>query len=397
MKEQISREFDLLSRIFLRQHPGFESKTLRTKALMLNKWLRMYDYTGMTDHSKYRLLTNCLIGHALLEPHHDSLPVISTAIFVALAHRLDIPAAPCAFPSHVHVVVSRTETEGLDGPTKTPIDQDTDMMMYLDPYGSNYEVSKEELRTRLIERGWDGSSTIPYLRPTADHEIVLRVAQNIRASCTSAMGWSGSVNNNNSTNSRINQREGNPFFTMLYGRNTLQRNAATIRDTAMYTTLWSAVLMVQPEEREDWTDLLIGVLSMVASDWTEDVWMVQKYLGPLFDRHRARFPTHQIDPALPDVWMWCMQVKQADRLPLYPMYRSNSSVAEMSEVKFRIGQVVRHKRYDFIGIIIAWSVKNNAGPGSPTEYRQGWDPESMREAQALGGLYADRMPYYSCL
>ncbi|KAJ2904643.1 uncharacterized protein MKZ38_007479 [Zalerion maritima] len=377
----ISHELDMLAKIFIRFHPGFDEKPIRQKALLLNSWLRMYDFTGMTSISQYRHLSNCLIGHALSEQQHNSLPVISTAIFVSLAHRLGIPAAPCAFPSHVHALVSRTTLDGLDGPPTTPLDRDTDMMMYLDPFGSNQEVSKEDLREKLITMGWDGSSAIPYLRPTSDHEVVLRVAQNIRASCSAALDWS----------SRPTSTGENPFSKLEYGRNVAPRNTATIRDMAMYTTLWSAALMVPADVREDWADLLLGVLNMVMSDWEEDVWMVEKYLGPLFDRHRRCFSRHRLDSEFRDVWAWCDHVQQADKNPVVVTRRDDLT---WTRVRYRIGDVVRHKRFGFVGIIFDWSY--GSAPEGDGRFL-GWEAGNVGNVGFDSGPYSDMVPYYSCL
>ena len=351
---------------------------MRQKALALNKWLRLYDYTGMPDISSYRGLHNCLIGHALLDLGHSSLPAISTAIFVSIAQRLGIPAAPCAFPSHVHAVVSRTDSEGLNGPTAFPLEKDLDFMMYLDPYGSNHEVSKEDLRLRLIERGCNGANAIAYLQPASDYEIALRVAQNIRVSCNSAISWT--------RNHETNPVQPNPFLELVYGGNAPRRNTVAIREMAMYATLWSAALMVQPEVREDWARLTLGLLSIVMRDYPEDIWLVQKYLAPLFDRHKERFPLHRVDGFL-DVWMWCNHLMRTDRMPAIVTRRDEMT---WKRVKFKIGHVVRHKRYGFVGIVIAWSY------GSTTNDERLFDWGGTEFEASFEGCHV-QTAYYSCM
>src|SRR4051812_29653767 len=97
--------------------------TPRRRALAIVAFLRAHNFTGVQSESAYRDLQNNFIGIALLDPDHPSLPLVSVAIFCAIARRLDLDARPCGFPFHVHVMVYGPQGLTLDG--KLPVKDET--------------------------------------------------------------------------------------------------------------------------------------------------------------------------------------------------------------------------------------------------------------------------------
>ncbi len=85
--------------------------------LALVGWLRSNNLTGMdSPEANYRNLRNCLIGHALSEDDHPSLPIISSAIFCCVAERVGLTSSCCSIPSHVHATVFAAPGQTLTGP-----------------------------------------------------------------------------------------------------------------------------------------------------------------------------------------------------------------------------------------------------------------------------------------
>jgi hypothetical protein len=112
----VVRTLDDIADRFRLEHPNFYFLSTRQKALALARWLRAHNLTGMDNpHENYRNLRNCFIGHALSDPDHPSLPIISSAIFTCVAQRLGLKAFCLAFPNHVHAAVYAPAGQDLDG------------------------------------------------------------------------------------------------------------------------------------------------------------------------------------------------------------------------------------------------------------------------------------------
>jgi F-box protein 21 len=148
---QISELLDEITARLRSEQPGLEGRPPRQRALDIVSFLRSTDLTGLTSEIQYRDLQNNYIGIALQASEHPSLPLISVAIYCAVAQRLGLEAHPCAFPSHVHAMIYFEEEQRSQ---TLPSTADPSLQtMYLDPYRSDKEVPVGHLRTQLTAWG----------------------------------------------------------------------------------------------------------------------------------------------------------------------------------------------------------------------------------------------------
>src|SRR5881628_74675 len=152
---QICELLDNIALRFCAANPDLEQATTREKANALARWLHANNMTGLNDPSEetYRYLRNCLIGRALRDDQHPSLPIISAAIYSALASRAGFEAYPSALPNQVHAIVLSPPGISLDGvalPLEQAQHQET---MFFDPYGSDEEVPIEQIHNLLFRLG----------------------------------------------------------------------------------------------------------------------------------------------------------------------------------------------------------------------------------------------------
>lgn len=365
--DEICDMLDTLIQDFRTAHHGVDDMTTRGKALALASWLHHNNITGMENESEtFRYLRNCLIGRALKDDQHPSLPIISAAIFSALAERIGVEAYCCALPSHVHAVVLSPEGLSLDG---QPLDEDETeqrQKMFLDPYGSDSEVPLEHLHAYLYRLGAHlGRDSM--LVPNATDLIVMRTAQNIRASFTSF---------------RTIERPVAELIPLIeLRRGDWARNL----QPALYSMIWASIMMVPvlPENEDvrwDWQQDVRDLINYFYEYFPEDAWLVEKYVCPMYDTFSApgrrqntwELPSKRVRDQIRNI----RQVDSSERAP-----RRRSDLTTSIPVKYRVGQVFKHKRYDYYGIILGWSVDG-------VSESQGWDGDNLgwtsnRTAQAF--------------
>ncbi|CAK7262887.1 hypothetical protein SEPCBS57363_000274 [Sporothrix epigloea] len=468
--DRIEQMFDELADQFQRdhQHPSLDNMTVREKALALVRWIRTRRLAGMNDSTlNYRNVRNCLIGHALSDPDHSSLPIISSAIFVSIGERIGLRAFCCAAPGHVFVTVLGSPGESVDG---RPLDPDTmrtprpvppftrrlafqeRMMasegeesdvfeehdlsrrfsplssrsilsptamsvaspslipqlpfqqqqlqsslpdngerMFLDPFSGEYELSMQALREIVAQAGWgDTASRDAFMLPSPTSSIVLRTVLNLDASFKHA-----------------NQLANIPTLSaevLWVPRGVTDMN----REALAYAILW-ATLLLRPLEGADWHSQVEKLMARIAHTFSEDAWIVQRYLLPLYERQMATIiddddeilpgqeddvdnryafrngngvnaaPAPQARQHGPDRERGWARHLQEQRYQLsltdprvmgVMVYNLDQRQALVSRrytqdihdnVLYFIGQVFRHRRFDYIGIINGWS---QDGPSS---------------------------------
>lgn len=330
---QISEILDNLVLEFRQSKSSIDELPTRQKALALNRWLRANNLTGLQNPERnYRNLRNCLIGQALRHEQHESLPIISSAIFCCMAERLNLPAQCCAFPTHVHTIVFAEPGKTLDGLPATQPSESREKM-YLDPYGSDDEVAISSLQGMLSRFGWQTSTEV-FLSPVHPVSVAMRTARNIKA-----------------TSARVSELrdQANPELTQL-----ITGNNSTNIESALYSALWASLILT-PVNIFEWDESLEPFLRRFAKNWHEDAWLVRKYLCPIYDRFapiRERLPPRHGLQGWDDPWEILGLVQELDDLHP-PIFRRSLDMAQ--PVPFKIGQVFRHKRYRWIGIINGWT------------------------------------------
>jgi F-box protein 21 len=376
---QVVRTLDELAKAFRAEHPTFKEMSTREKALSLVRWVRARNLTGM-DHPEinYRNLRNCFIGHALSDEHHPSLPIISSAIYTCIAERLGMTATCLAFPSHVHAAVYAPPGEDLDGDETGDVDGERKRIC-LDPYGSDNEVTLSDLRLRLVEFGWT-QGTDAFLRPTPVPIIVQRTAQNIRATYDTARH----LTEDDALGAEMKRlRSGHPSLNM---------------EVAMYAALWAEVLMKQATSLH-WEASLPDFLRRFALGWAEDAWIVRRHLAPLYDRFVAAQARPRQRIGYENVHEILGMLDNLDRRAPEVSRRYTADIS--ARVRYRIGQVFRHRRYGYIGIINGWAPMGSATLPMPhhldaneaEEEGDVFDPTESVHASNMG----PQRTYYTCL
>lgn len=325
-------------------HEAFPDWSPRDKALALVRWVRAQNLTGMDDAANnYRCLRNCLMGHALRdEGSHPSLPIISCAIYTCLAERVGLRAACCAYPNHVHAMVMAPLGQDLNGHAMDPPSTDIDRM-FLDPYSSAEEIQFSDLRARLVQHPWlQGPEA--FLVPAPVPVLVQRVGENMKQT----------------------------FREFFHGRQEHHsvEHLALIRDdrpptkrnieSAAYAAYWES-LLTTPVSNFQWDHTLDDFLHYITHIFPEDAWMLDRYVLPLYTvftqsvQPRHRFTLENVPEVL-------RLLRNSDhRLPTV----SRRYTQEIHQnVWYTVGQVFRHRRYGYIGIINGWGEKGTSSlPG----------------------------------
>lgn len=311
---------------FQMEYPEFNTTSTREQALTLNRWLRARNLVGMDNPvTNYRRLRNCFIGQALRHAPHPSLPLISSVIYSSVAGRLGLDAQPCLFPSHVHALVTPPRGHSLDGEA-LPRDHPAADGMHLDPYGNDDEIPRSTLQTILSGYGWQTNADL-FLSPASPGNLAMRTAHNIRAAFRSDLSA--------------------PLIPEPYLPPTHASPASgasvTTRDAAVQAYLWSRLMLLPPHDME-WVQTLHLLTGRFSNSWLGDVWLVERYLVPMYD---AAGPDGQ---AWDDPRVLVRDRRQMD--DAQPLAKGRTG---RGEIKYRVGQVVRHRRLDFVAVVTGWS------------------------------------------
>ena len=317
---------------FRASQPDLGRLTTRQKALALNRWLRANGLTGLrTPARSYRNLRNLLIGQALRHEDHDSIPVISSAIFCCIAARLGMTAQCCSFPAHVYAIVLAAPGLTLDGEPRDGDDAPRERM-YLDPYGFDDEVPVAGLQALLAQFAWQTDPSA-LLSPVCTLAVVRRTAQNVNATFARMLEL---------------QDDADAELTQL-----MRGNSSANMEAALYASMWAFLLLSTPNTFA-WNDRLANFLRRFAASWPQDAWLIEKYLCPASDsvsRLRDGFPQAP-HHGRGDPWERLRLVRAQDHVAP-PVVRR--SLAANQTVPFKIGQVFRHRRYGWLGVITGWS------------------------------------------
>lgn len=322
----IAADLDHLAHAVLQRHPDFPTMHARAQASTLASFLRDQDYRGVPDTS-FCALRNSFIGLVLRSPTHESLPLISVAIYCAVARRLGLDARPCGFLFHVYTIVYAPKNYNLDGEYK-PTSASSLNSMYLDPFRSSDEVRQGDLRRLLRDTSVPPAEHATFLTDTTTREMVLRTARNIINSVQTIRQTEAAMTNIHPS-----------WFT-----------TKPDMDNAFYATIWVMLLLESPDDTSHSPPASISrrrqylpyLLEHFQSHFPWDISLLLHYALPLFahlpERHRlVQFAQrmHQLD---------------ATRRPVV------RRTARTQHVRFHVGQLFHHKRYGYEGVITGWNV-----------------------------------------
>ena len=282
-------------------------------------------------------------------------------------------AACCAFPNHVHASVFAPAGQSLDGAAEEPgVDMD---MMYLDPYGSDDEVTIQDLRLKLLDLGWVSSSET-FLRASPAPVIVQRTAQNIRTTYVRAQELPGGSAARTELRSL---RAGHPDLNL---------------EAVFYGSMWAQLLMTQAGNFH-WDANLNSFLNRFALTWSEDAWIVEKYLVPIYDSFlkTQAYPRHRV--GWENVRDILKMLHNLDQRPPTVSRRYTQDIRH--KVHFRIGQVFRHKRYGYVGIINGWAAPGTTTLPAPHYMSTDEAEDEAGEVSSPARRQTEDKTYYTCL
>lgn len=300
---------------FSASYPELDDLSPRGKTLSLAAWLRDHDLTGIGPGRGYHVLEHSFLGLALRSPGHNSLPLISAAIYCYVAQAFGLNAHPCGFPFHVHVIVTPPpgfdmEGEALSGLNSGP-------PMYLDPFRGARETPVSDLRDQLVFLGASDTEQASFLGPSLTSEIALRCSRNI---------WTA-------INSGSNPPDGHMTSVDVV--------------SAKYASLWSSMLLVGNSRPMDLRHQLPLLMELFATDFPSDIFLVEQYIVPLF---QGLFEHEHILESL-------HVMRAADEIPKQVRRRTG----ENQNIRYCVGQVFRHRRYHYRAIITGWDHECGAG------------------------------------
>ncbi|KAJ5692066.1 hypothetical protein N7462_001489 [Penicillium macrosclerotiorum] len=300
---------------FTRSSPDFGTLSPRNKALQLASWLRESDLIGIQQGREFHALEHNFIGLALQSSGHNSLPLISAAIYCYVAQALTLNAQPCGFPFHVHVIIFPPPGLDMNGHTVNGMGSGTPM--YLDPFRGARETPVSDLRDQLAFLGASETEQTEFLGESLTSEIVLRCSRNI---------W-------NSIHSPSHQYDG-PITSVDMV-------------SAKYASVWSSMLLSGDSRPMDLRHQLPLLMELFATDFPSDIFLVEQYIVPLF---QGLFEHEHILESL-------HVMRAVDEIPRQVRRRSG----ENKDIRYRVGQVFRHRRYQYQAIITGWDSECGAG------------------------------------
>lgn len=305
------------------------SLSAREKAITSVVFLRKHNLTGLSSEIAYRDLQNSYIGIALQDPAHPSLPLISVAIFCALAQRLGLDARACGVPSHAHAMVIPPPGETLDGQMVAPGDKPA-QPMYLDPYRSDEEVPLSNLRIMLTEWGVQPNQFTELLSDSSIENVVLRTARNILATVQEFRAHGAITENNGHPTIRLHA---NPFADL---------------DNAFYSALWAHYIFGNASPRAvgvTQSRFIPLLLERFERLYPMDASLIERHIVPQYDMTQDHSDLHDA----------LRVVRAADQTP--KQIKRRDVPAAKDGVKYKVGQVFRHKRYAYTSVITGWDIE----------------------------------------
>jgi F-box protein 21 len=293
---------------------------------------------------------------ALCDPLHASIPIISVAIYCCIAQRLGLDAQPCGFPGHVLAIIAAPADETLDGEASGSTNRD---VMYLDPFTDANEISTAQLRSQLSDMGATPAMMAGLLKPTTTSEIVVRAANNIAnlprhdAQTVRSHGFSQVL------------LEMAPEAQAFHGLKSDEASGLTTvlhRPRSLYAAAWAQLLVQPVDSRLQQVNFLGGLgerlnsfLHTFEPDYRIDMPLVTLYVMPLFPTATGEGLVHSGQSFLQD---FVNHLEEKDSTPPRPSPRLG--VPDAEKIKYRIGQIFHHHRFNYLAAITGWDMQCEA-------------------------------------
>lgn len=206
--------------------------------------------------------------------------------------------------------------------------------MYLDPFRSDNEVSVENLRHLLGSWGIRAVDFPRYMSTSTTSSLVLRTSRNILATVHDFRGHGGNADNTGHPTIRL---YANPFADM---------------DNAFYSALWANFMLSSPLARSDISNqrqFIPLILERFERLYSMDASLIEQYICPVFN-NPSNAEHWELHEAL-------RVVRAADQSPKQVRRRSAVSPNGEDRIKYRVGQVFRHRRYNYMAVVTGWDVE----------------------------------------
>ncbi|RDK36448.1 hypothetical protein M752DRAFT_287786 [Aspergillus phoenicis ATCC 13157] len=313
--EEISDRLDSIASLLSINCPDIHQLTSRNKARAVAKFLRANNFTGIGEEKEYHCLEHNFLGVALNDPQHNSLPLISATIYCYVAERIGLNARPCGFPFHVHVIIM--PPIGYDIDDNVIEDGTRGSPIYMDPFRSEKETPITDLEYQLNFLGVTAVERANFLAESHPSEVVLRCSKNILNSVQRM--------------TRFPDMRLSPVEVVC----------------AKYAAIWSSLLLSDLARPTDIRHNLLWLMELFASEFPSDIHLIEQYVAPLLHG------TPEYEHILESLHV----MRAADEIPKQVKRRSS----QRRQVKYCVGQVFRHRRYDYRAIITGWDTECGAG------------------------------------
>jgi F-box protein 21 len=301
-------------------HADIDEMTARQKATTIAAFLLQRNWVGISDDRPYHSLDHMFLGVALFSSNRNSVPLISAVIYCYVVREFGLQAQPISYPFHVHALVTlpRDSGEDLDGkpldPIHPPERYSTRTHLFMDPFNSAEPVPISSLRSQLrfIVPQNTTEQIESYLAPASATDLTVRAAHNILAAP-----------------SHYNQP---PLF-----------------DVPVSSTAWGALLCLVLLPTRQQPGQLMHHLHVVTqhhvAHFDHDVRLFQDFLMPIAARLSVSAEAHA---------GILERLYARDLTPKTPKVRSGAESHGNDGVRYRVGQVFRHRMRGYLAVIYGW-------------------------------------------
>ncbi|KAI5813780.1 hypothetical protein BZA77DRAFT_284357 [Pyronema omphalodes] len=322
--EEIVVDFDLLARLFLFQTPEFYLLETSEKTLALITFLWEQGFKAC-PLGKYRAMKNQFIG-LTMRTVRTAIPLTLVGIFCAVARRVGMKAYPCGFPNHMLAIVEAEGNEavsvaggaasasGKSNPSN--VNSAAANYQYYDLFCSPNRHPRLDKQRLLDDLSSHDPALIPsLLSPSPTINIVLRQARNIINTC------------------QLTSRAEADIINICYPR---------INHTyALYSAI-AAHVILKPGYSHNYVTQLSEICN---SHLPMDVRFLEEEILPTVPEGREKGMLTNVVGAL----------RAQDEMPRAVARREGEGV------RYKVGMVLRHARYGYLGAVFGWTQECKQG------------------------------------
>ena len=339
----VDHELQLLADELRSMHPDWSQLNTRSRALKLAEFLANKDFLGIRDHDHFHNLPNNFISLCLTTQRHEALPIVCAVIYCSIARRVGIKAEPINYPLHVYVSIQAPMGVDLNGKPSQIVEltqqeyeitetvpgilykvQDSEAVayrcmpdsMYIDAFRLwDEEVSIDTLKQGLTRLGVSSGYHSAYLRPSSTRELIHRTRNNI-----------------------LESLRGHSF------------PYAEVYKSSIYSTAWVHLVLPASDAPDHQVTSLaprrrsLPIICEALRDhcpW--DVDLVETHILTLFRNHPE--------------YGSLLDVVQTIRFEDITPQPKQSRRELLKTVKYKVGQVFRHRTHAYTGMIIGWDTR----------------------------------------